>query len=357
MVTDDRSSLRTWWRDDPDYRWPIRALAAHDVLRPLKLAIGIGGLASAAVAASAALSWGPDGAISRPLEWVVAVLGVLWWLRWWLLPWPSAIESLTLFAIADIGTTAAGLGSPDMVGRAIAVLVLMVTGLYATFFHSPRVLAAHIVWLSVSVAVLSVPMFAEGYAAVAAALILVTVTISAVVLPGVQYGYWVLRTETLCDPLTSLLSRRGLEDRCRSLLDCGSCLPTCVMVVDLDRFKRINDRFGHRTGDEVLMSVAERLRAAAPADAVVARIGGEEFAVLSRLSESSACAVAENLRSAIARSTASIPVTASIGVAVCAAPDLRQHRARPFVNTLLDRADAAMYQAKQRGGNTVVIEA
>ncbi|WP_222640602.1 GGDEF domain-containing protein [Rhodococcus sp. BP-316] len=84
------------------------------------------------------------------------------------------------------------------------------------------------------------------------------------------------------DPLTGLLSRRGLTARVAVMLDqaCSSGVSLQACLVDIDHIKSVNDEFGHAIGDDVLVEVAATLHAVAEPDAVVARLGGEEFPVL-----------------------------------------------------------------------------
>ena len=130
-----------------------------------------------------------------------------------------------------------------------------------------------------------------------------------------------------------------------------------VSFVDLDRLKPINDAFGHAVGDAVLATVAQRLRTAAGAEMLVARIGGDEFALLSRLDrgesdESAARAAGQRwLEAVISASDAGLGpgtyTSASVGVATSGnAVDAR---------SMLDEADRAMYRVKQTGGNGVSV--
>ncbi len=124
-----------------------------------------------------------------------------------------------------------------------------------------------------------------------------------------------------------------------------------LILVDVDHFKRINDRYGHATGDTVLRLVARALAAAVPHDARLGRIGGEEFAVLVPGDACSAAILAERLRTAVAqvvhpRMGAERRVAASFGVASSA------NAVR--LDDLLERADAALYTAKRGGRDRVV---
>ncbi|MYN10777.1 sensor domain-containing diguanylate cyclase [Pseudoduganella aquatica] len=123
-----------------------------------------------------------------------------------------------------------------------------------------------------------------------------------------------------------------------------------TLFIDLDRFKAVNDTYGHRMGDRLLLAVARRLKAAVRQDDLVARLGGDEFAMLLRSITNPAAALA--LAADVARSISrpyvlcglQLSIGASIGVAVAPSPDANAAR-------LLDLADQAMYRAKKRGGN------
>jgi diguanylate cyclase (GGDEF)-like protein len=130
--------------------------------------------------------------------------------------------------------------------------------------------------------------------------------------------------------------------------------PLAAIVLDVDNFKAINDRWGHEQGDAVLAALADVLRAAVRTSDFVGRSGGEEFVLLLPATDrKGANVVAQNVRRAIARE--SFPaldrrVTASLGLALV--PDDCEDSTR-----LLARADRAMYEAKARGRNRVVAAA
>jgi diguanylate cyclase (GGDEF)-like protein len=133
-------------------------------------------------------------------------------------------------------------------------------------------------------------------------------------------------------------------------------LPLCVLMLDIDHFKAVNDRYGHQVGDRLLLAVASALRERIRKVDVLGRVGGEEFAVvLYNTTLSQGLQVAEDLRSQVA--TVQVPgsghtpstligCTASLGVAVLAGTQ------EPF-GRALSRADQALYQAKAEGRNRV----
>jgi diguanylate cyclase (GGDEF)-like protein len=156
------------------------------------------------------------------------------------------------------------------------------------------------------------------------------------------------------DPLTGIPNRRGFSERAERLIarsrQDGSALT--LLLFDLDRFKSVNDRFGHRTGDRVLRlftrSAAQSLR---PLD-LLGRFGGEEFvALLPGVNTETAIAVAERVRSSFAVAAGHVdghPVAATVSVgAACAT------QAGYEFDALYASADAALYRAKQKGRNRV----
>jgi diguanylate cyclase (GGDEF)-like protein/PAS domain S-box-containing protein len=154
------------------------------------------------------------------------------------------------------------------------------------------------------------------------------------------------------DALTGLPNRTLYADRLAQALGNAQRRSEGVLVgvLDLDDFKRINTRFGHAGGDAVLKAVAARTRRSLRAIDTVARIGGDEFALLlpAMRSRDDAAKVLEKVRVANAHELrhgrGSIPVRVSIGAAVYPRDGRREA-------TLLARADAAMYAAKEAGGN------
>jgi diguanylate cyclase (GGDEF)-like protein len=164
------------------------------------------------------------------------------------------------------------------------------------------------------------------------------------------------RTAAMVDPLTGIANRRSfLQDAAQLAKDYGANpLPTAVLLIDLDHFKSINDRFGHALGDRVLEIFAESARQAVRSTDLLGRLGGEEFAaVLSDISSDKAAAIAERIRESFALATRKVdsrPVcaTLSIGLAHCQEAALN-------VAELLAQADQALYVAKERGRNRVEV--
>ena len=159
------------------------------------------------------------------------------------------------------------------------------------------------------------------------------------------------------DPLTGLCNRRFLVQRSNEIFSAALRRGELVSLIelDIDRFKSINDDRGHHCGDLALQKVASILEEQTRAEDVVARVGGEEFVILMRaVTSEEAVAVAERIRRAIetarmGRSGATFGCTASFGVVSAPADGLSY-------DAFLRRADALLYQAKERGRNRIASE-
>ncbi|RDI68080.1 diguanylate cyclase (GGDEF)-like protein [Nocardia pseudobrasiliensis] len=357
--------LRTWWRDRVDYDVLVETLESHAALGPVKVFLGSGGLVSLLITMLLVqVHGGLTGPAGIVQDVVVAVFDIAWTVRWWFLPLPREVESLWLVAMADLATTANSVMVRDRLLGAAGIVLLVTIGGYVAIFHGPRILALHVAWSMLAITFIATLMatgtggFAvhEGDVALAFGVVLANFMVSAVVLPAMHFVYWLLRVDSLTDPLTLLLNRRGLDSQLAHFF--GSCDrgEVYVVMLDLDRFKAVNDTFGHARGDQVLVRTADCLRAAAPAGALVARTGGEEFVVAGCLREESIESAAERLRGAIERMRdLPVPITTSVGAAAYDATRLRDHNLEKITRSLLRSSDGAMYQAKRMGGNAVVI--
>jgi diguanylate cyclase (GGDEF)-like protein len=279
-------------------------------------------------------------------------------------------------------------GAVDILGIAAGALVIAAFGQSPsvetpwnpdtwTFYTGPEVVLVAVAYLAVTRAlgwylhssghaglptVARTALVRQGLVAVAllgiAPLVCVVATAKPVLLPlfsipliALDSTLWMARAraeEQLRDPLTGLPNRQWLLERIWSALDDAERIDAraALMLIDLDRFRSVNDTLGHLAGDRLLLQIADRLRLALPRGAEAARLGGDEFAVLLPVADSttSATRVARNLVAALSSPLdldgLTLVLEASAGVAVF--PD---HAVD--AEGLLRRADVAMYQAKR----------
>ena len=164
------------------------------------------------------------------------------------------------------------------------------------------------------------------------------------------------RTAAMVDPLTGIANRRSFLQEAALIAKrhSGDPRPTAVLVIDLDHFKSINDRFGHALGDRVLEIFSETARQSMRSTDLIGRLGGEEFAaVLYDTSRDKAVAVAERIREAFAHASLDVenrPVCATVSIGLVHCQD-----AVLDVPQLLAQADQALYYAKERGRNRVEV--
>lgn len=161
------------------------------------------------------------------------------------------------------------------------------------------------------------------------------------------------RLAAITDPLTGTYNRRWFmqilhEHAARPV---PSFAYLALIMVDIDRFKTINDTYGHLIGDAVIQHVCTQIRTSIRSPDVLARIGGEEFALIVCSAPAEALRVAERLRTLVAATPLVhngmvVACTVSVGVAVAAHPSA--------VSQLFQHADQALYQAKEQGRNRIV---
>jgi diguanylate cyclase (GGDEF)-like protein len=174
-------------------------------------------------------------------------------------------------------------------------------------------------------------------------------------------AYNTIEKMSITDDLTRVFNRRYFHDRLDEEIARARRYdhPVSVFLMDIDHFKKINDKYGHQTGDEVLRAIGGILRASTRSVDIVARYGGEEFvALLPETGQETARMTAEKLRAAIEHHSfypqgrSVFHVTASFGVSSL---DMTGKNDTDVADRIVKMADDAMYQAKQEGRNRVVV--
>lgn len=161
------------------------------------------------------------------------------------------------------------------------------------------------------------------------------------------------------DALTGLANRRAFELAVGREIDrvARSGEPALLLVLDIDHFKRVNDTWGHATGDDVIRAVGQALLECVRPMDLVARIGGEEFAIiLPNCASAFGSTVAERIRRRVETTPVSIGPQQHIGVSVSVGGAFAPQWVRSTPQLWLERADQQLYRAKAQGRNLVQIE-
>ena len=290
------------------------------------------------------LIWTPIGP-SSPVERVIsllificcAVMGMLWWTRW-----PSRRQSVMFVLLSTACISASCIVNATQGISLLGCTAFSALAGYVAFFHTSRYLALVLTTAGATSVYCVIAMGGGPLAMIAKMLIL------AVGLLAVPFSVHVLvhllgddALKSHTDPLTGLRNRRGFHRSARELIyasDEAAAPFLSLIMLDLDRFKQVNDTRGHASGDRILVAVADKLRHTTRGRAVVARVGGEEFLVAEMTKPGEAHAIAERLRQEVA----AIPwgATASVGVASTRVVDAVSSDTRPLLELLIEAADA-----------------
>ncbi|MDT5009711.1 MAG: hypothetical protein QOH57_1328 [Mycobacterium sp.] len=276
-------SIAGWWRQPDHFDWLSDYLAARG-LRPFVRYLLFTTLVTLAAATLLMLisPSGPHTSLLRAAALVVAA-SLFAMALVWMLSWPTRVQS-QLFAIAGaLGIAAVCVIESDPRSGMLGCAAFGGLAGYVAFFHSARQLVLTLGTALGTATVCAVRIAATGDPAMAVAnLLVLSAGILAVPVCGQILVHWLsvdaLKSST--DPLTGLRNRRGFYRSAARLFAADTpAQDFSVLMLDLDDFKRINDTYGHATGDRILIAVADSLRQAGGRETVIARVGGEEFLV------------------------------------------------------------------------------
>lgn len=358
--------MARWWREPVDYEAQVQYYARRSLADAIQAMIGLAVGLAAGIAAILVSLGRVDTVWAIGIVVAFAVLMAYWSIIWWSRPWPTRRTSLVFVASADIGTAALMALGPGWATQLFGLTCVAWLSTYLIFFDGPKALAVHLVWTAIS----TVPFIdqhldvSRGGGTVVAIAILVAIL--AAILPllavplAIQLGIWALRGDahaSVTDPLTGVLNRRGLLLHFANLLGDKQFagLYVTVMLIDLDRFKELNDAYGHSTGDKVLIRCARTITSAVRDGALVARVGGEEFVVVDLTEQLHDDATSERIREAIAVRDDHPAISASVGVTSAPRAHFSSSLAdcELLLTDLIARADQAMFCAKRSGGNAI----
>jgi len=338
------------------YQFTTNALRRAGLMTPLRIVIGVICMSMTPVVWTMQFNpIGPHDLIPRIVQFILGALPAVVGMCWIFGSWPTFRQSLVFVAWADI-TLAIGTSlNTATVSRLDGTYHMGLIGVYIAFILGPSVLAIHCVFVFAVMIALSAYSVAVDHAGwgdlyvflapALSSLILLPVLIQALI-EGARRTAWATVQQVNIDPLTGLSNRRGMYARADDLIQNDSPVTLVAAIIDLDRFKELNDQHGHEQGDLALKEVARVLTACISDGDVGARLGGDEFGALVAVhSKTDAGRFVDRLRSGLQE--ISDTVTASVGI-VCRRLPLD---GADDVDSLLRHADRAMYEAKRQGGN------
>lgn len=345
--------IQEWWRQPDRYDWLSTYLESQQLRRPLQVLMAV--TAATCGVVPIILYWSniaPRGPIENGAAATASVVCAAMVVVW-LSGWPSRRASRVFALGSTLSVAAASFTTTPQFALVSCVTFAAIAGLVALTHTSPFL--ATVLGIAIVTTVTSGVRLAQaGDVALALCqtlLILVAIHI------GPTFGQILVQllgadaVRSDVDALTGLRNRRGFFRATTDRLALASSVPDAhlgIVMIDLDNFKRINDTQGHAAGDDVLASVADVLRRMSGADAVVARIGGEEFCIslIARATRISAlahvvCAAVQEMPNG---------VTASVGAVAHRLLDIPDGT---IIDRLMNAADDAMYVAKRSGGDRV----
>ncbi|MGZ9829805.1 GGDEF domain-containing protein [Tsukamurella ocularis] len=358
-----RANLRRlageWWEGGPTYEERIAYLGNRSLLPMVRLVVSICALVLGALLLALVTVVDPltPWAIVRLVG--AGAVALFWAVRWQIGDVPSARGAAIFFASSIVAIYAAASTQDDAIAFVAALAMIATFGALVLATRAFLVNAALVLAAITASTIAAIPV--QGWTiALMGAVILAgaTIGVPAVMQFGMTFS-WFDTAEAGTDPLTGARNRRGLTTMWATWAPrrTPSVARVGIIVLDLDRFKAVNDSRGHNAGDEILVRVARILHAeGAAVDAIVARLGGDEFALLVVGQDTPAYIdLAERIRERVRTMAAvdGIVVTTSIGVAATDSPTPD----RELLEHLLTRADAAMYRAKGTGDAVVVAPA
>ena len=346
------NTIRRWWRQPDRYEWLSVYLESQQLRWPLQLIMATTVTALGFV--PLLLLWSSAVPSGWPTYVIAISATVLCWsmTATWLIRWPTRRVSRIFAVLSAVCVSAASLIILEPQHGLLACAIFSAIGGLVAFTQNSRFLAL-VLGIGVGTAVIcGVRAAMVGDTALALSqLLLILASMLTVPMMG-QIIIQLLGADAVnsdVDVLTGLHNRRGfyrtVGHRAGRIVRGRGVLG--LVMVDLDCFKQVNDTLGHAAGDEVLRAVAAVLRRSAGGDAVVARIGGEEFCIASTTSERHI----QHLADRVCVEISGLPdgITASVGTAFAA----RLPTSRQSLDELLGVADRAMYAAKRAGGDQV----
>ncbi|MGN7782725.1 diguanylate cyclase [Mycolicibacterium sp. 22603] len=350
-----------WWRQPSRYDWLVGLVRDSGYGRLARF--GVGASCVAIGAWPILMAFSAQGVVSPVIRIVTVLCGVLAILLgcWWFAGWPTYRQSRFIVIVlnASIALTCVLYVLDD--SPVTGTLAFALTATYVAGLHTLQHLAIVLGLATVPIVmrIFSEALAGDLYEGLADGVLRLTaVTVVPITLRLLLQLLSDAAVDSDIDPLTGLANRRGLLRSVGQLVGTatgGRRLQISLTMLDIDDFKAINDTHGHATGDGVLVTLSRLMRVACADDAVIARVGGEEFAIVAIEAIDDARLVAERLRGQFERAPARF--TVSIGIAGAMLERGAPVDTIALTERLLDAADRAMYDAKRAGGDRVHVAA
>ncbi|CAN5619966.1 GGDEF domain-containing protein [soil metagenome] len=348
--------LRAYRHQANHYDWLSGYLHARGLSTPARIMMAvIAGSMALSLVTLAFSSDGPQGPVPQAMTWTAFVGGIGCSLLW-MFRWPTRTQSMMFGLVSNACVALGCLAHPDPLASLTGCIAFATTGAYLAFFHTTRFVLYNFTVAAIVGTYEAVRLGQSGHLSLALVDLFLVLQVNIALPLAIRALVNALSVDLVDsdrDPLTGLYNRRAFEHRTLGLMvarDNADSYLT-VAVVDLDKFKKLNDTHGHPAGDRALVRVAKALRASTHKAAVIARSGGEEFLIAHVSPAPDPIRLAQQICDAIGALPAR--VTASVGTA-CAplgTHDDASHQA--LIQRLTADADAAMYRAKRNGGNQV----
>ncbi|GGF96437.1 hypothetical protein GCM10007304_07990 [Rhodococcoides trifolii] len=358
------ATLSDWFHQPFDYMWILTYQSTRSLHRVIKSVIGAGVLLYMVASITMLLSpQGPTGVVAT--TWVLLVLvlqfAVAWF--WFFGPLPGRWGLIAFGLFADLGL-ASVLATYQPLAAVTGCALFAISGAYFTYFVSPRWLVAHLVFSITFIDAMAVRAYtsqAYDFATIVAGSVVILGAVAGV--PLFAHLAWTIITRdarrAALDPLTGLYNRRGWDSALEELWSRGfdKRHTLAVFLIDIDKFKRVNDQFGHDVGDSVIRLLSRRLETLFGDYGIIARTGGEEFLAAVTGDISLVEGLIERIGDALYNGSDQVPVTASVGVAVLDAESDLWDVGVSIVVRAGRIADSMMYRAKDAGGDRVLTAA
>jgi diguanylate cyclase (GGDEF)-like protein len=345
--------LGQWWRQSDHYDRLSAHLAARgmDTLTRITVAVIAAGLAVVALG-TIFTPTGPKSAVAVGCA-LAAAAGATGGALLWGLRWPTRSTAIRFALVCNASIALAVVAQSDPLIAMLTCTTFATMASYIALFHRAWLMAYN---FAVAAAISGFEGYrvSEQFTGLTAVCCCGLLLLLNLAVPfGIQVVVHVLGADAVRaerDQLTGLFTRRAFHRRAKACLELGGQQQAYVVVsvIDLDRFKQLNDSYGHSTGDDALVSVSRALRDTTDDTAVIGRSGGEEFVIADIWLPDEVDRRAQQLCEQIA----ALPfgITASIGTAGIH-PAYRTGNRSDLLIELIAAADAAMYAAKRCGGN------